>query len=248
VTSFCGSGAATAPGSLRRLLLFAKVPAPGRVKTRLIGKGGLTPAGAASLHSALVADLSERLNAGPWDLVLMWALLGEGGPPPGLSLPDLRWRPQEGRDLGERLHRGLRWAVSGARFAAAVGSDHPDLELTRVEQAFRLLEDGRDVVLGPARDGGYYLIALRRTAVRRRLFEGIAWSTPDVLASTLSRVRELGLSVTLLPEAGDLDTVEDLARFRVELGQRPDLRALCPRTVGLLVALRFLEEPVARSA
>ena len=222
----------------RRLLLFAKAPIPGRVKTRLVAPGGLTRAGAASLHRALVADLGHRLSGGPWELVLMWALEPGARPPGDVAPAGVAWRRQEGRDLGERLHRGLRWGAAGAGRVAAVGSDHPDLDASRVEEAFDLLDAGRDAVLGPAADGGYYLIALRREAVRARLFEDIAWSTPSVLAATLARIDELGLSTALLPEARDLDTVADLARFREGLERRPDLRSLCPRAAEVLLRRR----------
>ena len=228
------SGVRAAGATVRRLLLFAKAPVPGDVKTRLIVPGGLTARQAASLHAALVADVSRRLEAGCWDLVLMWSLSAGVDPPADLAPAGVPWRRQRGRDLGERLYHGLEWAASGAGYAAAVGSDHPDLDPARVETAFDLLAAGRDAVLGPARDGGYYLIALRREAVRRRLFDGLAWSTFSVLSETLSRCGELGLDVALLPEEEDLDTVDDLARFRDALERRPELRSLCPRTAEVV--------------
>ena len=218
----------------RRLLLFAKAPVPGRVKTRLTAPGGLTASQAASLHEALVGDLSTRLAAGRWQLVLMWALARGEDPPAHLAPAGVPWREQSGRDLGERLYEGLLWATSGAGYAAAVGSDHPDLGAERVAMAFDLLTAGHDAVLGPASDGGYYLIALRRAAVHPRLFEDIAWSTPSVLSRTLSRGAERGLDVAMLPEAEDLDTVSDLVRFRAALERRPELRSLCPRTAEVL--------------
>lgn len=235
-----GAGAGAAPrlrpadASCRRLLLFARQPAPGRVKTRMIVPDGLTAGQAASLHAALVADLSERFEAGRWELILMWSLSEGDDPPGGLAPAGVPWRRQCGRDLGERLFRGLEWAASGADCVAAVGSDQPDLATARVEAAFDLLLRANDVVLGPARDGGYYLIALRREAVHRGLFDGVAWSTPAVLRETLARCRGLGLKVGLLPEEEDLDTVDDLSRFASALERRPELRSLCPRTAALV--------------
>ena len=222
--------------STRRLLLFAKAPIPGQVKTRLVTPGGLTASDAATLHRALVADLGNRLSAGPWELVLMWAGPRGGRPPAELEPADGRWRSQEGRDLGERLYNGLQWAADAAELVAAVGSDHPDLDSAWVEEAFAALHAGRDAALGPAADGGYYLIALRREALHPRLFEGIAWSSPSVFAATLSRLGDLGLDTAVLPEARDLDTVADLASFRERLERRPELRSLCPRTAEVLLA------------
>ena len=222
--------------STRRLLLFAKEPVPGQVKTRLIAPGGLTADQAAALQAALVGDLSGRLEAGRWELTLMWSSSEGAVSPVDLAPAGVPWRRQCGRDLGERLFRGLEWAASGASYVAAVGSDQPDLDTARVEAAFELLARGNEAVVGPARDGGYYLIALRREAVDRRLFDGVAWSTRSVLRETLSRCRGLGLEVGLLPEEEDLDTVDDLVRFRDALDRRPELRSLCPRTAELVAS------------
>jgi len=217
--------------SHRRLLLFTKPAREGRVKTRLIG--ALTPAQAAALHQAFLDDLLDRLREGSFDLRLAWAL-DPGEPLPEGPVAGVR---QEGDDLGERLYRALAAAGREAQSVAAVGSDHPTLPLETVHEAFaRLegrLEGGADVVLGPAEDGGYYLIALRAGAVAPRLFEDIAWSTDRVFPDTVERCRELGLRLELLPEASDVDTPEDLHRLAFRMNG-DDLG--CPRTRALLDA------------
>lgn len=217
----------------RRLLLFTKPARAGRVKTRLIGD--LTPAEAAELHAAFLADLLARLREGDFDLRLAWALdPGEAlpeGPVPGVR--------QRGEDLGERLFRALSEAGEEAAFVAALGSDHPTLPLEIVHRAFEALERGADAVLGPAEDGGYYLIALRADAVSRRLFSEIEWSTERVLAATLDRCRELKLAVERLPLASDVDTPEDLFRLAARMIE-DDLG--CPRTRTLLKAWRRIPE------
>jgi rSAM/selenodomain-associated transferase 1 len=216
------------------LVLFTKPALPGRVKTRLIG--ALTPGEAASLHAAFQADLVARLSGSPrFELRLAWALEpGEGvppGPPAGVR--------QEGRDLGERLHAALVAAATEHPLVAAVGSDHPLLPVERVEEAFARLAAGAPVVLGPAEDGGYYLIGARREALDPRLFAGVPWSGPRVLAVTLERCAELGLEPALLPSAADVDTPEDLARLAAELAAGPP--GPCPRTAALLAAWGRLE-------
>jgi len=224
------SGRAALQSSLvpsRRLLLFTKPAREGRVKTRLIGD--LSPAQAAALHAAFLDDLLDRLRPGSFELRLAWALDPEEEVPEG-PLPGLR---QLGDDLGERLYRTLSDAAVDASAVAALGSDHPSLPLELVHRAFELLEEGADVVLGPAEDGGYYLIALRAAAVVPRLFEGIAWSTDRVFPETLARCRELGLRLELLPEASDVDTPDDLRRLAARMG-KGDLG--CPRTRELLRA------------
>ncbi len=220
--------------SSRRLLLFARAPVAGEVKTRLIAPDGLTADGAALLHRAFVGDLSHRFADGAWETVLMWALEPGEAPPADLAPDSMAWRRQEGRDLGERLYRGLAWAARDAVAVAAVGSDHPELSAARVEGAFAWLETGCDLVLGPARDGGYYLIGLRREALHRRLFEGIRWSTSSVLAATVAHADQLGLSVRQLPVEGDVDTVADLARLRAGFKAEPELRSACRRTAEVL--------------
>ena len=195
------------------------------MKTRLIGD--LTAAEAAELHAAFLGDLLARLHGGDFELRLAWALDADeempGGPVPGVR--------QRGSDLGERLYLALSEAAEECDAVVALGSDHPTLPLEIVHLAFEKLEAGADVVLGPADDGGYYLIALRASAVSRRLFEEIAWSTERVLPATLERCRELGLAVELLPAATDVDTPEDLRRLAVGM-TAGDLD--CPRTWDLL--------------
>ncbi|MBV8199099.1 MAG: TIGR04282 family arsenosugar biosynthesis glycosyltransferase [Acidobacteria bacterium] len=219
----------------RRLLLFTKPARQGRVKTRLIGD--LTAEQAAELHAAFLADLLPRLAAGNFALDLLWAV------EPGEPVPESRWPGvaslrQEGADLGERLYRALAAAAGRSAAVAALGSDHPTVEVELVERAFAAIEDGADAVVGPAADGGYYLIALAAGAVLPRLFDGVPWSTPGVLAATLERCRRLGLAVELLPVAADVDTPADLARLAASLAPAGAAAASCPRTRALLAGWR----------
>lgn len=209
----------------RRLVVFTKPALPGRVKTRLIGELG--PEAAAALHQAFLDDLLERLAGRRFDLTVAWAVApGEPLPPvPAASFA------QRGADLGERLYRGLSSAAAGHELVAAVGSDHPLLTAERVEEGFERLERGSEVVLGPARDGGYYLIGLRAAAIAPELFSGVPWSTDGVLAATLERCGALGLAVDLLPMGDDVDTADDLERLTAALAV--DSRS-CPRTRALL--------------
>jgi rSAM/selenodomain-associated transferase 1 len=230
----------------RRLLLFTKPAREGRVKTRLIGD--LTAGQAAELHAAFLDDLLARLararTAGRFRLDLAWAV------EPGEALPGGAWAGagsvrQEGAGLGERLYGALAAASRDAAAVAALGSDHPTVEVELVERAFAAVEAGADVALGPAEDGGYYLIALAARAVQPRLFEDVPWSTGGVLAATLARCAELGLAVELLPVAADVDTPADLARLAARLGPAGPAAAACPRTRALLARWRRLPELAA---
>lgn len=246
----------------RCLFLFTKPARPGRVKTRLTrGEGALSPERAALLHAAFLGDLAERLLPGTvarsevrFRLRLAWALeagaalpdlaaevapMGEVAIPDDAALDAVR---QAGGDLGEKLFEALsRAAAEHPGGVAAVGSDHPTLPLERVRRAFALLDGGADVVLGPADDGGYYLVALRPGAVRRRLFAEIPWSTGGVLAATEARCRELALRLVHLPPGQDVDEPADLDRLAALLaGDRasrlPGEASDCPRTRRLLRA------------
>ena len=214
----------------RRLLLFTKPAREGRVKTRLIGD--LTAAEAAALHAAFLDDLVDRLREGDFELQLAWALDEQDEMPAG-QVPGVR---QQGDDLGERLYRALSEGAEDGSTVMALGSDHPTLPLALIHEAFERLEKGAEVVLGPAEDGGYYLIALRPHAVDRGLFQGIAWSTDRVLSETLERCKSL--AVELLPPASDVDTPEDLRRLAVSMST-DDLG--CPRTRELLRTWQRLE-------
>jgi rSAM/selenodomain-associated transferase 1 len=209
------------------LLLFTKPAVPGRVKTRLLS--ALSPERAAELHAAFLGDLCERLaGAASFALRIAWALDDEEEIPGG-AIAGLR---QRGGDLGERLFHALAEVARESSRVAAVGSDHPELTVGRVEEAFAALEEGADVVLGPALDGGYYLVAVRREALSPRLFAEVPWSTDAVLARTLDRCSELGLAARLLEAGADVDTPSDLARLAAAL-EHPATPA-CPRTADLL--------------
>ena len=211
----------------RCLVLFAKPAVPGRVKTRLIGE--LSAEEAALLHAAFVDDAVERLRRAPCDLRIAWAV-EQGGELPAVGVPAIR---QRGADLGERLFHGLSAFAGEHAAVAAIGSDHPDLPLSRVTEAFRRLEAGESVVLGPAEDGGYYLIAVRSDRLRRELFTDIEWSTRRVLEQTIERCRELGLEPSLLEPWADVDQPADLGRLAASL---TDGGAGCPRTRDLLAS------------
>lgn len=245
----------------RNLTVFTKPAVPGRVKTRLVsrsvgadngnllappeGPQDLSSEHAASLHEAFLGDLADELSKGDFELRLAWALEA-GEPVPGFRRSDGTPVPA-GRqvlgDLGARLQGALAEALETSPAAAVVGSDHPRLSYRRVEEAFELLEAaveaaeaGPQVVFGPARDGGYYLVALGRDVAEEgfsALFRDIPWSTASVLEVSLQRCREVGLRVALLQEGTDVDTPEDLASLAGELLGAPEA---CPRTRRLMAS------------
>lgn len=210
----------------RWLLVMAKTPEAGRVKTRMTrGPGALDPEQAAALHEACCVDVLTRDY--PWaERRALWV---RG------ALDHRLWRdaesdgwhvaPQLGADLGANLTDAFDHAFgAGATSAVVLGTDSPDLPDVLLADAFGAL-DRVDVVLGPSFDGGYYLAGTSRPAPS--LFEGIDWGTPMVLSQTLQRCAVRGLDVELLPFWYDLDEVADLTRLRVHSGQR--VGGLVPR-------------------
>lgn len=216
-----------------KLGIFVRTPVAGEVKTRLVPP--LSPEGARDLYTAFLGDLFERLGRSGWAPVVFYS-----GDSPG-DLPALMPRPwplvaQRGETLGERMAAafGHLLGTPGGR-AALIGSDSPDLPLGHLKTAFQKLKH-RDVVLGPATDGGYYLIGLRAPAPA--LFEGIAWGTAGVFASTVETVGREGLTLSLLPPWYDVDDADSLAFLRAMCAARRASGGLrLPRTE------RVLEEP-----
>jgi rSAM/selenodomain-associated transferase 1 len=190
---------------------MAKYPVPGRVKTRLARTLGAERA--CALYRAFVLDLAARLRALPY--AVTWAYEPAGAPFAEL-VAGARVRPQRAGDLGERMAAAVAAELAdGASAVVVLGADVPHVASASITEAVERLATV-DVVLGPACDGGYYLIGL--TTPAPALFTGIAWGTAEVFATTRTRARALGLEVHVLPETFDVDEPEDLGRLEALLG------------------------------
>ena len=188
------------------LAVFAKTPLPGRVKTRLAP--ALSPEEGAELYRCMLLDTVAKVQTLAVDAVIFFD--GEEGFFREL-MPGVRLIRQHRGGLGERLEHAFEaLAALGFRSRVVIGSDAPDLPLGFIEEAIRLVEGGSDAVFGPAEDGGYYLVAL--SGAPCSLFHDIPWSGPEVLATSLARACEAGLSTALLPTWYDVDSFEVLLR------------------------------------
>lgn len=190
--------------------VFGKRPDPGTVKTRLAS--GFGPEFAAEAHAAMLLDLldlwgSSRILAPGGRRVLAYAP-DDAGPWFDERVPEaFALQPQSPGDLGQRMQSFFEGEFAeGAERVVLIGSDSPTLDPSIVVSAFLCLEQ-KDVVLGPSTDGGYYLIGARPPVPP--LFEGIDWSTPDVLGQTLDRLETAGVSLAVLPPWYDVDTPDD---------------------------------------
>ncbi|RPD48571.1 glycosyltransferase [Hymenobacter sediminis] len=203
-----------AASSGQHLLLFARPPELGRVKTRLAADIGAEAA--LAVYRQLLTY--TRGVAGPVAAhKIVW--LAEAGPAADLTdwWPGFEQQPQPPGDLGQKMEAAF--AYSFARQATAVviiGTDCPGLTTEHLEAAFEALAT-HDVVLGPATDGGYYLLGMRQ--LWSSLFQNKAWSTATVRAATMADVEHLGLRLHLLPELSDLDTGADLRAWETATGK-----------------------------
>jgi rSAM/selenodomain-associated transferase 1 len=203
---------------MRVLGLFAKQPMAGFSKTRLGMALGDTAA--AELSEAFARDVTERMQQvgdRRW-LVYSPATVEARGWSSALAGSSYEVCPQSDGDLGERMEEFFATAfIDGATSAVLIGSDSPTLPASLVEQAFVRLQS-HDAVLGPAHDGGYYLIGLNQ--IWLGLLRGVRWSTPQALADTLFRLRCAEFRVALLPAWTDVDTPADLNALRQQLRQQ----------------------------
>jgi rSAM/selenodomain-associated transferase 1 len=217
------------------LILFARAPVPGAVKTRLTA--ALGPVGAARLYRAFLEDAARVYVAGPWDPVLYADADSDETSLASIFLPPWRRRTQAPGDLGRRLAEAFRTERShGAGTIAAVGSDHPALPRASLSRLFEAVRDGADAAVIPARDGGYCAIGLSGPVDTDVVFEGIPWSSATTLAATLERLRQRRFRVTLLDPAYDVDRPEDLERLRADLASRRPEEDDYPRSTAALLA------------
>jgi rSAM/selenodomain-associated transferase 1 len=202
------------------LIIFAKEPRPGQVKTRLCPP--LSPGQAAQLYHSFLLDILEEMARVPEvRLAVAFSPPEARGFFRGLAPPGADLFPQEGADLGERMTLACaRGFAAGFKPVLLRGSDVPDLPAAVVWKAREELVSGRaQVVLGPCPDGGYYLVGL--SAHQPSLFQGPAWSSSTVLPDTLRLARELDLKVHLLPTWADIDTYDNLRTFLHRAGPAP---------------------------
>lgn len=205
--------------------LMIKAPVPGEVKTRLCPP--LSPAQACEVAEALVADVLATVHA--VDLPVWVAYAGSLEPVRAVVGPDLPAVAQRGADLGTRLVACQRDVfAAGLNRLVLLGGDVPTVDPGLLTEAVERA-DHADVVLGPARDGGYTLMVTHRPTPE--LFDGVAMGTDRVLTQTLARADAAGLAAATLEPRHDLDTVDDLERAWAagELGAAPATTATLQR-------------------
>ncbi len=219
------------------LVVIARYPEPGKTKTRLARTIG--PTEVAHLYRAFLTDLAQRFVGQPWSLhwaytpveVDYQAFVATLAP---AYAQQMYCFPQQGEDFGTRLHNIFQWtSAQGFQRTILIGSDSPHISREIIEQAQAML-DKADVVLGPADDGGYYLIAMRKPY---DVFSGIPMSTAVVAQMTIAAAQHQGLTTHLLEPLFDIDELPDLQRL-AQLLAADSTRA--PATAAYLATMRSL--------
>lgn len=199
----------------QRLLVFARLPELGQVKTRLAADVG--DARALAIYEAMLADLLDSIGPSSRDMEIeiLWAPTpNANGDALRQAFRDHALAMQTGATLGDRLAMAFseRFFFHKTHKVIAIGVDDPALPRTVIDHAFALL-DSCEWVLGPATDGGYYLIGCRALSYDTNVFLDVEWGTSSVLATTLAKISHAQQTVALLPLRSDIDTAEDLARY-----------------------------------
>ncbi len=187
----------------RALIVFARSPVAGQVKSRLTPL--LSSQEAADLYRAFLMDSLAQYASLEVDVRLYMADEGD----PGVHLYGAQLKKQYGHGLGERMEHAFReTAAEGYEQMVIIGTDHPTLPTEFIMEAYEALLDVPAVCIGPALDGGYYLLGM--SPLICGLFDGIVYGESNVFSLTLARAHESGASVTQLPVWYDIDTPEDL--------------------------------------
>lgn len=222
-------------------ILFAKEPEVGKVKIRLAEEIG--PVASARLYKAFLEDILSSLNILRQPFAVAYTPSGAGEYFAAAAGPAAELFSQRGLDLGERMNNAfVRQFAQGYDKVILIGSDIPLLSPEILGEARGALTS-HPVVLGPCRDGGYYLIGLRNPMPE--LFTGIAWGTAQVLRDTVSILRRRRCNYRILPELGDIDFAHDLQQLTAELKSRARTGYFIPKRTRrelspLSVRVKFL--------
>ncbi len=198
---------------MNKLIIFAKYPEPGKVKTRLAKDLGDIEA--ARIYSFITQRIIERtLDPDNYNTIIFYDPADkEREIKQWIDIEDIRYLPQLGSTLGDRISDAFEKVYSnGADKAVIIGSDCLDVDKETINHALELLES-TDIVLGPAEDGGYYLLGTNKYLPI--VFQDIEWSTEHVLSQTIDRIKKNSLKFELIKTLRDIDTVDDLERTNI---------------------------------
>ncbi len=196
------------------LIIFAKSPIPGKVKTRLSPK--ITPSKAAELYKAFIVDtVSNALKLKCDKVIIAYTPYNAEMALNRLVGQSVNFLPQKGHNLGERMKNAFKHSFAkGLKRTVIIGTDTPTLPVSYIQKAFDVLKEV-PIVIGPTFDGGYYLIGLSEP--NDNIFDSVRWSTSSVFSQTLARIKGVNKRLYLLPPWYDVDTSEGLEFLKSHL-------------------------------
>jgi rSAM/selenodomain-associated transferase 1 len=204
----------------RCLLFFVKYPEKGRVKSRLSAVIGNDAA--VNLYKQLATQMFSNIKRGTFPFYISFYPENAEKAMKEWFGSEFLYLPQNGKDLGERMKNGFIEAFEmGFQRVVLIGSDILDLPLEFIEEAFKSLEK-KDVVIGPAYDGGYYLVGFKKKTFSPRVFEEMTWGTETVFDKTMKVLKQLKKRVHTLPYRRDIDTLEDLKNLELSFNPSDD--------------------------
>jgi rSAM/selenodomain-associated transferase 1 len=220
------------------ILFFVKDPVKGAVKSRLAAE--LDETIAVELYGNFILDMLATLSKCEAQCLICVYPESTLEKVKKWLEPKYHYLPQEGKDLGERMKNGFIEAfIMKFEHVILIGSDIPDLPLSIVKEAFRMFET-HDAVVGPAHDGGYYLIGFRNDTFVPEVFDTMQWGGKSVLRSTLNRLNKRKCRVRRLPAWHDVDTLADIILL---LQRNKSTVGSCPKTISYLSSLSLRDKP-----
>jgi uncharacterized protein len=219
----------------RAIIIMAKVPRPEAVKTRL--HSILPPEKCAELAAAFLQDTVKKAQTVCKNIILAYSPAGQSRGFEKTVSPEIALIEQKGANLGEKMARAFESAFTGNSPVVMIGTDSPTFPADYLLQAFEALEKDSEIVLGKSKDGGFYLIGLRRLVPE--IFDRIAWSTPQVFEQITENIKSAGINnLKLLPEHYDVDTPDDFSVLKDELLGARNVQKIARETYRWLMANR----------
>lgn len=216
----------------RSIIIMAKVPIAGKVKTRL--EPHFSPEQCAPLAAAFLQDAAAKAKKVCENVILSYSPAEEINALKRILPSQSIFIEQTGRNLGEKMFNAFRFAFErNLDSIVMIGTDSPTVPADFIEQAFEFLELETDVVLGSAEDGGFYLIGLR--ALRQEIFENVEWSSRKTFEQVFRNVMNLNLRLREVPSWYDVDEPKDLEKLRRELLHNENARRRAPKTFEFLI-------------
>lgn len=216
----------------RSIIIMAKVPSAGKVKTRL--QPGFSPEQCAALSAAFLQDAVSKAKKICENVILAYSPAEETSALKKILPSQNIFVEQTGRNLGEKMCNAFKFAFEqNADSVVMTGTDSPTFPADFIEQAFELLELETDVVLGAAEDGGFYLIGLRKLS--EKIFENVEWSSPRTFEQVYRNIMNLNLHLRETPAWYDVDGPQDLEKLREEFRHNENARRRAPQTFEYLM-------------